>query len=161
MEHQCLTSLLQPVSPRVSVVPDRGTSGGLSEGWHEPSPEGGIGCKELKTRTPGRVDTSPRGLQAQQRKATPAGPQGAVVYTTGGWQAPTWEIDPAQTMVALLVRCADTLLSSGRHLATHTCHCSAHTCGPSQGVGGDGQTPEKLRTDFLGLCEWLHERNEE
>nr|CAI9713571.1 unnamed protein product [Rangifer tarandus platyrhynchus] len=84
MEHQCLTSLLRPVSPRVSVVPDGGTSGGLSEGRHEPSPEEGIGCKELKTRTPGRGDSSPRGPASPAEESHASGATGGRRAHHGG-----------------------------------------------------------------------------
>lgn len=54
----------------------------------EPSPEGRIGCKELKTRTPGRGDTSPRDPASPAEEGQASGATGAVMHSTGGWQVP-------------------------------------------------------------------------
>lgn len=77
---------------------------------YEPSPEGRIGRKKLKTRTPGREDTSLADPASPAEESNASGATGGPLCTVQGvWQVPALEIDPAQLTGALPVRYTDPL----------------------------------------------------
>lgn len=129
---------------------------------YAPSPEGRIGRKEQKTRTPGREDTRPGepASPAEESNASRAtgGPSCTVRRAGGGGG----ELQPErQTQLSSWSPCLSDALAHFRSQTPprcHACHLSVQIYGSSQGVGSGGRIPEKLRTDSLACVnDWRKE----